>query len=70
MKVTIEFFRVDEKKPYDGQMLIAVDGGDVFTGYVEDGVFRVSESGMSFPFDKDNVDYWTKADHLTGEIYK
>ena len=68
MKATIEFFSPRVKLPYEGQAVIVVSGGDVFSGVYEENRFRLLDSDKGFPFNTRNVTLWAKSENLISSI--
>lgn len=70
MKATVNYFTLRTGRPFEGQSVIVVNGGDVFSGIYESGRFRLHDSEEGFPFDTDHVEYWVKAGELVSEVNK
>lgn len=69
MKATIELFKPSIKKPREGQAIIVISGGDVFSGVYEENRFRFLDCKKSFVFNENNVDFWGKKDDLILSIF-
>jgi hypothetical protein len=68
MKTTIDFFNPSAKLPYEGQAVIVISGGDIFSGVYEKNRFRPLDSSEGFPFDTRNVTAWAKSDSIISSI--
>lgn len=68
MKTTIEFHNPKTKLPHEGQAVIVISGGDIFSGVYEKNRFRLLDSSEGFPFNTRNVTAWATSDSIISSI--